>query len=138
MFEKALEKIDVSDYNHHPVDTTKLIPVSKIYGAYKKLKNIINRTPLHYSIQLSEYYGARIYLKRVIYLVYPQGRPPNSQELQIERGLSHDDLTTSRVEGKNNILCKCRKSRIGSSVCLQLVEDEMFDVYAHFDTQHQV
>lgn len=36
--------VDVLTYNHPP-NLQKLIPVSQIFGAYKRLKNVITRTP---------------------------------------------------------------------------------------------
>lgn len=56
--------VDVSTYNHPP-NTEKLIPASNIFGAYKRLKNVITRTPTQKSIKLSEYFGANVYIKRV-------------------------------------------------------------------------
>lgn len=41
-----------------------LIPLEKIYEANKRLKGIINKTPLHLNSFLSKKYGANVFLKR--------------------------------------------------------------------------
>ena len=37
-------EVDVLTYNH-PTNIQKLIPVSNIFGAYKRINNVITRTP---------------------------------------------------------------------------------------------
>ncbi|CAD8177297.1 unnamed protein product [Paramecium pentaurelia] len=56
-------QLDVTNYNHPP-NLSKLIPVSQIYGAYKRLMKVVTRTPTQKSIKLSEYFGANVYIKR--------------------------------------------------------------------------
>ncbi|CAD8168669.1 unnamed protein product [Paramecium octaurelia] len=56
-------EVDVLTYNHPP-NPSKLIPVSNIFGAYKRVKNVITRTPTQKSMKLSEYFGANVYIKR--------------------------------------------------------------------------
>lgn len=45
-------------------DVNKLVPIDKIYKAYKNIRNTVKRTPLTKSLFLSEKFGANIFLKR--------------------------------------------------------------------------
>ncbi|KAM3132253.1 hypothetical protein pb186bvf_015583 [Paramecium bursaria] len=59
----TIEEDDLLMTNHSP-QLDQLISLPQIYKAYKRLKNVVNRTPIHKSTKLSEEFQANIYLKR--------------------------------------------------------------------------
>lgn len=52
------------DKREFKCDVSKLVPIDKIYKAYKNIRGIVKRTPLTKSLVLSEKFNSNIYLKR--------------------------------------------------------------------------
>lgn len=77
-------------------DLSKLVPIDKIYKAYKNIRSTVRRTPLTLSLSLSEKYGANVYLKR--------------EDLQIVRSFklrgAYNKFTTLTAEDKaKGVVC---------------------------------
>lgn len=60
-----LQKDSILRKYNKEIDMSKLLPISTIYSAYKRIKKNVNRTRTHKSMKLSERFEANIYLKRV-------------------------------------------------------------------------